>query len=137
MLEKNEYDNDHWQGHRRVKKAVTDKKSHPVDEIVHRLDQEAVHLTITDVGRYLPLIVSRGDQTFEHQDQEEVEHDRSVIEVINRPSLSLKNRPPNENGAQKRKQAKERPEEKIPAIHESVLQTDIENLEILLQPSKS
>jgi hypothetical protein len=60
-----------------------------------------------------------------------------VIEVIDPFSLSFKNRSPNENSAQERKQTKERSEEKVPAIHEGVLQTNIENLEIFLQTNKS
>ena len=137
MLENNENENNDRERHYCVQQAVTDKKSHPVDEVVHRLDQERVHLTIADIGRHLPLIVSGRDQTIEHQDQEEVVYDRSVIEVINLSSLSFKNRSPDENGAHERKQAKERSKEKIPAIHESVLQTYIENLEIFSQSNKS
>jgi hypothetical protein len=61
MLENNEDEHDDGQCYDRVQQAIADKKSHPINEIVHRFDQERVHLAISDIRRYLPLIVSRRD----------------------------------------------------------------------------
>src|SRR5882724_807553 len=120
-----------------VNKPATAKNTEPVGEITHRLSQERVDLTFANIGGDLPFVFGRRDQIAD-QDREQIIIDhRAVVVAVESAASLFENRAPQKNRTGERDQSERRAQKIIPAINERVLEPDVEDGNVLVDPARA
>ncbi len=102
-----------------------------ISEIIQRLDQERIDLALANVAGDLPFVFGGRDEIRDDDREKVIVNHRTVVVAVHAAAGFLENGAPEKDSAGQRDQAEDGAQEIIPPINESVLQTEIENDEVL------
>ena len=103
----------------------------PVREITHRLREQRIDLAFPNVGGYLPFVLCWDDQVADQNREQIIINHRAVIVAVQSAATLLEHSRPEKYGAGQRDQPEQRAQEIIPAVHERVLEPDVEDRGVL------
>src|ERR1700730_3067688 len=123
---------DRRQGDEGVNEPAAHKNAEPVSEVAHRFGQQRVDLALANVGCDLPFVLGWRDQIADQQREQVIINHRAVVVAVQAAAALVINGAPEKNAAGQRNQTEERAQKIIPAIHERVLEPDVEDRDILV-----
>ena len=122
----------------RVDQPPGSKQTEPVGQIIHRLQQELADVAVLDVGGNLPVVLVHRRQRV-HNGYEQVirGHLRErVARHFAARRLAGVNGAPEKNRGHERDQTEHRAEQKVHAVHQGVLNPDVDDVPVFAHEAR-
>ena len=128
---------DRRQRDERVNQASAHKNAEPISEITHRFRQQRIDLAFANVRGDLPFVFGGRDKIADQKRQQIIINHRTVIVAVQLAPTFFEDGAPEKNGACQWNQPEEGAQEIIPAINKGILQPNVKNRDVLIDPSRA